>query len=249
MATSPDYPGTTLSRAEIAWIVGQTGFGSFRAGGGTPLPPTSGVPVPSAGGSWDPATIAIAIAHAESRGVTNAFNPESNNRDGGNDRGLWQINDKFHPEVTDAQAFDPYAAARAAHRISQGGRDWSQWATFGRLTAGELRSADAARKAPADPAEHLRRAGVADPVRADRQLPSPADQVLDAAGNVIGDALDWAAAAAKVLGALADPQWWRRIGVGVLGVGLVAVAVVAANKELFAGTARTVVTRRPGGTP
>jgi hypothetical protein len=76
----------------------------------------------------DPA-VAVAIALAESGGRTdavrnNAGPPPSR------DRGLWQINSRFHPEVSDAQAFDASASTDAAHRISGGGTNWSQWTTF-----------------------------------------------------------------------------------------------------------------------
>jgi hypothetical protein len=73
--------------------------------------------------------VAVAIALAESGGHTDALHvnpgpPPSR------DRGLWQINDRFHPEVTDAQAFEAVQATVAAHRISRGGRDWSPWHAF-----------------------------------------------------------------------------------------------------------------------
>jgi hypothetical protein len=47
------------------------------------------------------------------------------------DRGLWQINDKAHPEVTDAMAFDPVQATAAAARISSKGSNYAPWSTFG----------------------------------------------------------------------------------------------------------------------
>jgi len=76
---------------------------------------------------------AIAVALAESSGYTGArnVNPATEtNPQATTDRGLWQINDYWHPEVTDAQADDPLEAARAAFRISGGGTDWSQWTTW-----------------------------------------------------------------------------------------------------------------------
>jgi len=47
--------------------------------------------------------IAVKVARCES-----GLNPQITNvnTDGSIDRGLYQINNKFHPEVTDAQAFD-----------------------------------------------------------------------------------------------------------------------------------------------
>jgi hypothetical protein len=46
------------------------------------------------------------------------------------DRGLYQINSCYHPEVTDACAFDAQCNADAAYRILSQGTDWTQWATF-----------------------------------------------------------------------------------------------------------------------
>jgi hypothetical protein len=45
------------------------------------------------------------------------------------DRGLWQINDVWHPEVTDEMAFDPVAATREAVRI-KGSGDWTAWSVY-----------------------------------------------------------------------------------------------------------------------
>jgi hypothetical protein len=45
------------------------------------------------------------------------------------DRGLWLINDAWHPEVTDEMAFDPVAATREAVRI-KGSGDWTAWPVY-----------------------------------------------------------------------------------------------------------------------
>lgn len=47
------------------------------------------------------------------------------------DRGLFQINDRAHPDVTDACAYDPVCNAKAALRISQGGKNWAAWRSSG----------------------------------------------------------------------------------------------------------------------
>ena len=46
------------------------------------------------------------------------------------DRGLWQINSCYHPEVSNAQAASPSGNAAAAYAISNGGKDFSPWATY-----------------------------------------------------------------------------------------------------------------------
>lgn len=72
-------------------------------------------------------TTITAIALAESGGNPTARNT---NVDGSVDRGLMQINNVWHPEVSDAQADDPLSAMFAAWRISARGTDFSPWSTY-----------------------------------------------------------------------------------------------------------------------
>jgi hypothetical protein len=71
--------------------------------------------------------VSVAVALAESSGWTRAV---LINTDCRRDRGLWQINSYWHSEVSDAVAFDPVPAARAAFTISSGGGNWSPWVTY-----------------------------------------------------------------------------------------------------------------------
>jgi hypothetical protein len=71
--------------------------------------------------------ISIAVALAESQGWTKAV---LINTDCSHDRGVWQINSRWHGEVSDAQAFNPATCAQAAARISSNGSDWSPWTTY-----------------------------------------------------------------------------------------------------------------------
>ena len=48
--------------------------------------------------------LAVRVAKCES-GLN--YKAENKNTDGSRDRGVFQINNKYHPEVTDEQAFDP----------------------------------------------------------------------------------------------------------------------------------------------
>lgn len=73
--------------------------------------------------------VAVAICIAESGGNCNAKN-RAGNSPPSEDRGLWQINDYWHKEVSDKCAFDCDCNGKEAHRISSGGADWSQWATY-----------------------------------------------------------------------------------------------------------------------
>lgn len=67
-----------------------------------------------------------AIAMAESGGDPNATHV---NPDGSRDRGLFQINDKAWPGISDACAYDPVCSARqtAAIRKGQGLDAWATW--------------------------------------------------------------------------------------------------------------------------
>lgn len=49
---------------------------------------------------------------------------------GSRDRGLWAINDQWHPEVTDECAFDPVCSTAEAWRLSKQGTSYGAWATF-----------------------------------------------------------------------------------------------------------------------
>jgi hypothetical protein len=71
--------------------------------------------------------IVLAIAQAESSLVTNARN---RNTDGSTDRGILQINDRYHPEVSTACADSPACAFSAGYSISNGGSNFTPWSTY-----------------------------------------------------------------------------------------------------------------------
>ncbi|WP_416874770.1 hypothetical protein [Kitasatospora sp. SC0581] len=73
---------------------------------------------------------AIAVGLAESSCNPLASNREGNTPDYSVDRGLWEINDHFHGEVSDACAYDAQCNADQTYRISNGGLDWHQWSTY-----------------------------------------------------------------------------------------------------------------------
>jgi hypothetical protein len=72
----------------------------------------------------------ITIVNRESGGYTSAFRPADQNPNGGEDRGIWQINSKYHPDVTDEMAFDPVRATAAAGRISSREMDRGRFVYF-----------------------------------------------------------------------------------------------------------------------
>lgn len=75
--------------------------------------------------------VAVAVCLAESTGFPGAVNNSNSGESAGSrDRGLWQINSKWHPEVSDQCAFDPECNARAMAKISKGGTAWGAWAAY-----------------------------------------------------------------------------------------------------------------------
>jgi hypothetical protein len=83
----------------------------------------------SVGFTGDALEMAIAIALAESGGRTDAVNVTGNTPPS-RDRGLFQINDYWHSEVSDDCAFDAQCNAQEAYRISEGGTNWSPWSAY-----------------------------------------------------------------------------------------------------------------------
>lgn len=66
--------------------------------------------------------LAVRVAKCES-----GLNPKAinTNTDGSKDRGIFQINDKWHPDVSDEQAFDPYFSAEFFCKAFKSGKlEW-----------------------------------------------------------------------------------------------------------------------------
>jgi len=81
----------------------------------------------NSGGNTSTCQLAVSVALAESGGDAHVSGPNS---DGSIDRGLWQINSRWHPEVSDACGYNPDCNGKEALRISRQGTDWSTWVTF-----------------------------------------------------------------------------------------------------------------------
>lgn len=76
-------------------------------------------------------TTAVAVMCAESGRYTRAWH--ENVVDGvvmSIDRGLFQLNDKAHPSVSEASAYNALENAAYAYRLSHGGDDWEAWAAW-----------------------------------------------------------------------------------------------------------------------
>ena len=76
--------------------------------------------------------IAVAVAMAESSLRVRAVHDDPGGRGvpPSIDRGLWQINSVAHPDISEAEAFNPTDNARAALEISDHGTDWQPWTTY-----------------------------------------------------------------------------------------------------------------------
>lgn len=72
-----------------------------------------------------PAVMAVAVALAEHGG--NVMEDCENETE---DRGSFQINRRWHPEVSDSCAFNLQCSAKAVYRITSTGLFWSAWVTY-----------------------------------------------------------------------------------------------------------------------
>lgn len=73
--------------------------------------------------------IAYAVANAESQLKPDAVGYNTDKRKT-IDRGLFQINDYWHSEVSNECAYDLVCNIKEAYRISKGGTDWTPWVTY-----------------------------------------------------------------------------------------------------------------------
>ena len=167
-----------------------------------------------------------AIVMRESGGNVKAFRPASKNPAGGNDRGIWQWNDKWNPEISDADAYDPVKATEWAYKKSGGFTHFKPW-DGAKITKAQFDAAvEAARRYGIDIKDGWSVGAVIDVgtnVLDDLPIVGPAiDVVTGAADSILG----WTEALGKLLSNLIDPSWWKRIGVGALGLVIVIAALV-----------------------
>jgi hypothetical protein len=76
---------------------------------------------------------AVAVMTAESNRYPGAFheNLSENGTVLSVDRGLFQINDFWHPSLSDEDAYKPIPNAAYAYDLSNRGEFWSHWAAYG----------------------------------------------------------------------------------------------------------------------
>jgi hypothetical protein len=75
---------------------------------------------------------AVSVAEAESGfdPLISGYNRTPGGRVTSIDRGLWQINNVYHSEVSDSCAYDALCNAIQAYRISAHGTYWHPWSTW-----------------------------------------------------------------------------------------------------------------------
>ncbi|MEV6796862.1 transglycosylase SLT domain-containing protein [Micromonospora rifamycinica] len=102
----------------------------------------------AAGFRNNPLVTAVAVAMAESScnpSAVGSNGPTAGCPNGSLDRGLWQINNCYHPTVNDTCAYTAQCNANAAYSISSGGSNWQPWSTYNNgAYAGYLSAAQAA---------------------------------------------------------------------------------------------------------
>src|SRR3954449_12084787 len=76
------------------------------------------------------AVTATAIAFAESGGNPSARCHNCFPGVTEDSRGLWQINVDAHPDMAGWNLYDPATNARAAYKISSGGKHYTPWSTY-----------------------------------------------------------------------------------------------------------------------
>jgi peptidoglycan hydrolase-like protein with peptidoglycan-binding domain len=75
--------------------------------------------------------VAVALAESSCRpSASNTNGPTAGCPNGSTDRGLWQINNCYHPSVTNTCAYNAACNARAAYSISSSGSNWQPWSTY-----------------------------------------------------------------------------------------------------------------------
>lgn len=134
----------------------------------------------------------------------------------GRDRGLWQINDKAWPDISDQAALDPHQSSELTWLISSAFRSWGPWAKSKGMDP------------TSEPSKTVRAAyeSMLGRVIDDTPILSQIDPNADLSMKGLTKVLDWTHALAAVLNRLLSPAWWRRLGVGALGLVLIAIAVV-----------------------
>lgn len=159
---------------------------------------------------------AARICYAESGGDTanRHVNGPTSTAPGSIDRGLFQWNNEAWPGITDAMAYNGPIAFLLAWRVSKGWQDFSPWHGSEGLdpTSAKSKVIDATYESMTG-----------------RAVPEPL------LGLSLGGILDWTKALGRLLSKLVDAAWWKRIGVGAVGVLFIVAALILAAYTAWKG--------------
>jgi uncharacterized membrane protein len=212
---------------------------------------------------------ASCVIFAESGGVTNArcynvdgpsgptCSPTGPAGPRGIDRGLWQWNSRAWPTITDTAADDPVSATILAFLVSDGFSQWAPWSKSKGLVAGSTprNTMVAAWKAakPNDSANAEEMWGIPAAVAMVAlnsatqghggatvdAVGTAAGAAVDAAQSAWGTLTDWTSALGKLLSTLISTSFWVRVGMALLGLGLIGIALALASGVNPSAVAKT----------
>lgn len=192
----------------------------------------------------DRQTFAAAIIYAESGGVTNnrCYNVDDANGNPtcrktppagprGVDRGLWQWNSVAWPTITDTAADDPASATILAFLVSNGFSDFGPWKKSKGMDPNSEPFKVIA-KAMEDQMGYVVDKGLFG-------IPGEA-AFYDTITGALSGALDWATGLAKLLSTLVSVSFWKRVGMGAAGLGLLIFAIVLFSGNTVRSSVRKV---------
>jgi len=191
---------------------------------------------------------ATAVVLGESGGDTGIIS--GRNSDGTFDSGAWQINSGHFPGgkydrglIDQAGALDWQRSTDFAYGLSRGGADFTAWASTRRSSfPGHMATADqavaAVRATPAGvPATSSTPQGFGIPPWLDpRNIPG-VGTITGAAGALTNGAKELFELGAKILSTLLDRDFWKRLGIGALGLAVVVAGVAVWRRKDIAAAA------------
>lgn len=131
-AVRPTRPGIVVVLALVALVLPTPAMAASDASASAAADLCAKV-ASRAGFSGDSLVTAVAVGMGESSCRPDAYNsngPTKGCPNGSVDRGLWQINNCWHPSVSKNCAYDAQCNASAAYRISAKGANFKPWVAY-----------------------------------------------------------------------------------------------------------------------
>lgn len=195
-----------------------------------------------------PLVTAIAISLAEDTDS----DPKAihHNSDGSVDRGYWQINSVHTQYDPNRLLNDPAYNAHAMYEISNGGKDWSPWATYPAKAQSHTAQAQSLASGTVTAAANAENAGWGIPLVPGGPSINPLNPLGGLGGgnslNPLSGITSDITGAFKALGSLTshllDGRWWARVGQGALAFLLLVLALLLIFRKQAARIAIDVAT-------